>query len=39
VPKAIDHEVARLKLAAMGVEIDQLTAEQVAYLSSWEHGT
>ncbi len=39
VPAPIDREVARLKLEAMGVRIDQLTEEQVAYLSSWEHGT
>jgi adenosylhomocysteinase len=39
VPKDIDAEVARLKLASMGVEIDQLTPEQAAYLTSWEHGT
>jgi len=39
VQEAIDKEVARLKLAAMGVEIDRLTDEQTAYLSSWEHGT
>jgi adenosylhomocysteinase len=39
VPEDIDREVARLKLAAMGVEIDALTAEQAAYLTSWEHGT
>src|SRR5205823_2774378 len=39
VPAEIDHEVARLKLAAMGVEIDALTDEQERYLSSWEHGT
>jgi adenosylhomocysteinase len=39
VPKEIDEEVARLKLAALGVEIDVLTAEQLAYLGSWEHGT
>src|SRR5439155_25791028 len=39
VPTAIDREVARLKLEAMGVQIDQLTEEQIAYLSSWEHGT
>ena len=39
VPEAIDKEVARLKLAAMGVEIDELTDEQAAYLSSWEQGT
>ena len=35
VPQDIDREIARLKLAAMGVRIDTLTAEQKAYLSSW----
>ena len=39
VPADIDADVARLKLAAMGVTIDQLTEEQAAYLTSWEHGT
>ncbi len=39
VPQDIDREIARLKLAAMGVRIDTLTAEQKAYLSSWEMGT
>ena len=39
VPQEIDGEVARLKLAAMGVEIDRLTEEQAAYMTSWEHGT
>ena len=39
VPAEIDQEVARLKLAAMAVRIDTLTAEQVDYLSSWEQGT
>ena len=39
VPQAIDEEVARLKLAAMGVTIDTLTEEQERYLSSWEQGT
>jgi adenosylhomocysteinase len=39
VPEAIDREVARLKLATMGVSIDELTPEQVAYLSSWQEGT
>jgi adenosylhomocysteinase len=39
VPQEIDDEVARLKLQAMGIEIDDLTAEQQAYLTSWEHGT
>jgi adenosylhomocysteinase len=39
VPVEIDHEVARLKLAAMGVSIDQLTPEQIAYGASWKSGT
>jgi len=39
VPEDIDHEIARLKLEAMGVKIDTLTEEQVKYLNSWEEGT
>jgi adenosylhomocysteinase len=39
VPEAIDAEVARLKLAAMGITLDAMTAEQLAYVSSWQHGT
>jgi adenosylhomocysteinase len=39
VPREIDREIARLKLASMGVEIDALTAEQAAYLASWQQGT
>jgi adenosylhomocysteinase len=39
VPEEIDKEIARLKLEAMGVQIDTLTAEQVHYLQSWEEGT
>ncbi len=39
VPKAIDDEVARLKLASMGITIDTLTEEQERYLASWEEGT
>ena len=39
VPAEIDHEIARLKLKAMGVQIDVLTDEQEEYLHSWEHGT
>ncbi len=39
VPADIDAEVARLKLAALGVEIDTLTEEQAKYLNSWEMGT
>jgi adenosylhomocysteinase len=37
--RVIVTEVARLKLAAMGVEIDALTEEQSRYLSSWDQGT
>ncbi len=39
IPADIDREIARLKLAAMGVRIDVLTAEQTKYLNSWEEGT
>jgi adenosylhomocysteinase len=39
VPVEIDKEVARLKLRALEVEIDTLTAEQDAYLHSWQQGT
>lgn len=39
VPTDIDEEIARLKLTAVGMEIDTLTQEQVKYLSSWEMGT
>jgi adenosylhomocysteinase len=39
IPEEIDREIARLKLEAMGVKIDTLTPEQVAYLNSWEEGT
>jgi adenosylhomocysteinase len=39
IPEAIDHEIARLKLASMNVEIDTLTAEQSHYLNSWQEGT
>jgi adenosylhomocysteinase len=35
VPSAIDREVARLKLASLGIEIDELTASQREYLTSW----
>src|SRR5213596_4411673 len=39
VPREIDLEIARLKLASMGVEIDDLTSDQESYLASWRHGT
>ena len=38
-PSDIDKEIARLKLAAMGVEIDTLTPEQEKYLASYYLGT
>jgi adenosylhomocysteinase len=39
VPKEIDENVAEIKLQSMGVKIDELTAEQKKYLSTWEMGT
>ncbi|MGD9763740.1 MAG: adenosylhomocysteinase [Candidatus Binatia bacterium] len=39
VPKAIEDEVAAVKLDTMGVKIDRLTSEQREYLSSWAEGT
>ena len=39
VPAEIDKEIARLKLATMGIEIDVLTEEQAKYLASWDEGT
>ena len=39
VPEAIDAEVARLKLAALGITLDAMTDEQKEYVSSWQHGT
>ncbi len=39
VPEKIDKDISRLKLAAMGIQIDSLTEEQRAYLASWEAGT
>jgi adenosylhomocysteinase len=38
VPDAVDREVARLKLASLGVQIDALSAEQADYLRGWTHG-
>ena len=38
-PEDIDSEIARLKLEAMGIDIDTLSKEQQKYLSSWELGT
>ncbi len=39
VPAEVDAEIARIKLSAMGVKIDELTPEQSKYLNSWEAGT
>ncbi len=39
VPREIDQEIARLKLSAMDVQIDELTDEQETYLASWAEGT
>jgi len=39
VPDEIDREIARLKLAAMGISIDEPTPEQLKYMTSWEEGT
>jgi adenosylhomocysteinase len=39
VPREIDREIARLKLASMNVDIDELTPQQESYLASWRHGT
>jgi len=39
IPIEIDREVARLKLASMGITIDPMTSDQQAYSESWESGT
>ena len=39
VPDALDEQIARLKLQALGVSIDSLTAQQQDYLNSWDLGT
>jgi adenosylhomocysteinase len=39
VPEQIDQHVARMKLASMDLDIDQLTGEQQRYLNSWKEGT
>lgn len=38
-PEEVDREIASLKLRALGIAIDELTGEQVEYISSWETGT
>jgi adenosylhomocysteinase len=39
VPTEIENEVASLKLAAMGIQIDSFSEEQKKYLASWQTGT
>ncbi len=39
IPRDLDREIARLKLHAMGIQIDTLTPEQEQYLAAWESGT
>lgn len=39
IPEEVDREIARLKLDAMGIKIDTLTAEQIEYINSWTSGT
>ncbi len=39
IPADVDAEIARLKLEAMGIQIDTLTEEQEAYLNQWQEGT
>ena len=39
VPSEIDQQIARLKLQSMGIEIDELSDEQLEYMQSWEQGT
>jgi len=39
IPEELDHQIAQMKLEAMGVKIDELTPEQKKYLESWEEGT
>ena len=38
-PPELDQEIARIKLDAMGINIDSLTEQQTKYLASWEEGT
>jgi adenosylhomocysteinase len=39
VPDDMDREVARLKLASLGITIDTMTPQQLAYVNSWQEGT
>jgi adenosylhomocysteinase len=38
-PSEVDQEIAHLQLQAMGVAIDEMTAEQTAYMRTWKEGT
>ncbi|MGC8604785.1 MAG: adenosylhomocysteinase, partial [Desulfomonilaceae bacterium] len=38
-PDNVDNEIAKLKLASMGIKIDVLTSQQEQYLNSWQMGT
>jgi adenosylhomocysteinase len=38
-PEEVDAEIARLKLTAMNVSIDELTPEMIEYMNSWQSGT
>ncbi|MBV1767429.1 MAG: adenosylhomocysteinase [Methanobacterium sp.] len=38
-PDEIDLHIARLKLKAMGLEIDELSSRQIEYLNNWDEGT
>ena len=38
-PPALDDQIAAMQLDALGVVYDVMTAEQVAYMASWEEGT
>jgi adenosylhomocysteinase len=38
-PEELDRKIAEVKLTTLGIKIDKLTAEQAAYISSWQHGT
>lgn len=39
IPREVDREIARLKLNAMGIQIDSLSEEQLKYMNSWTEGT
>jgi adenosylhomocysteinase len=38
-PEEVDNEIASLKLAAMGINIDTLTPDMIEYMNTWEAGT